>query len=349
MRTKSSFLTTTYGALIFSASMVLWVACAPEKSNSKESGNGSEHSVEASDEESLNRAIVDNPNDPNPYHQRALWKLSLGQPQGAFDDWGLALKADSTFAWAWEGRSDMLYRMQKFEECMNELNQCIRWAPTSSICLLKRAEILIHLDQFEKAFTDLNAALRSNDQLHEAYWMKGKIYAETGEMDKAQSSFQTAVEVNPEFFDGFVTLGVFMAQQQNPMAVEYYQSAMELRPYAIEPIYNLAMYLQETGRFDESLALYNRILELDPSNATASFNIGFIHLEYFSQYEEAVIWFSNAIEHLPYYHQAFYNRGLAQESLGLTDLAIADYSQALKFKPDYTSAALAKDRALKSK
>lgn len=195
----------------------------------------------------------------------------------------------------------------------------------------------------------MNAALRIDDQLHEAYWMKGKIYAETGEMDKAQSSFQTAVEVNPEFFDGFVTLGVFMAQQQNPMAEEYYQSAMELRPNSIEPIYNLAMYLQDSGRYDEAIALYNRILELDPENATASFNIGFIHLEYFGQYEEAIAWFSNAIDHLPYYHQAFYNRGLAQESLGRVDFAIDDYSQALKFKPDYTSAALAKGRALKSR
>lgn len=348
MRKKDSFFTKTSGALIFSASMVLWMACDPAKPTSSEDSSAMSSSTSSMEDE-LNQAIVMKPNDPLSYHNRAQWKLGQGQPQGAFDDWGLALKADSSYALAWEGRTDMLYRMQKFEDCMNELNQCISWAPSSTMCLLKRAEIYVHLNQFEKAFTDMNAALRIDDQLHEAYWMKGKIYAETGEMDKAQSSFQTAVEVNPEFFDGFVTLGVFMAQQQNPMAEEYYQSAMELRPNSIEPIYNLAMYLQDSGRYDEAIALYNRILELDPENATASFNIGFIHLEYFGQYEEAIAWFSNAIDHLPYYHQAFYNRGLAQESLGRVDFAIDDYSQALKFKPDYTSAALAKGRALKSR
>jgi tetratricopeptide (TPR) repeat protein len=67
-----------------------------------------------------------------------------------------------------------------------------------------------------------------------------------------------------------------------------------------------------------------------------------------SGYSEAEYWFSQAIKALPYYHQAFYNRGLARESLDNKTKALEDYEEALKLKPDYTSAALAKSRVLEA-
>ena len=154
--------------------------------------------------DSLEAAILEAPNTPRPYHARAEYQASQGNPQGAFEDWGLALKADSTFAPAWENRVDMLYRMQNMEACLTEVNACIRFAPESTPCLMRRAEFNIHLNQFERAFDDLNKALRIDDQLHEAYWMKGKIYGANGDTEKAISSLQTAIEVNPSFFDGYI-------------------------------------------------------------------------------------------------------------------------------------------------
>ena len=299
--------------------------------------------------DSLEAAILEAPNSPEPYHARAQYQASQGNPQSAFEDWGLALKADSAFAPAWENRVDMLYRMQNMEACLQELNACIRFAPESTPCLMRRAEFNIHLNQFERAFDDLNQALRINDQLHEAYWMKGKIYAANGDTEKAISAFQTAIEVNPSFFDGFISLGIFLAELGDPVAEEFYRSAIELRPLSVEAKYNLAMFLQEEQRLDEALETYRVILALDSANATASFNQGFIHLEYYAQYDSAAFWFTEAIKRLPYYHQAFFNRGLARESLGDRSGAISDYSEALRIKPDYTAAALAKDRALKTK
>ena len=298
--------------------------------------------------DSLEAAILEAPNTPRPYHARAEYQASQGNPQGAFEDWGLALKADSTFAPAWENRVDMLYRMQNMEACLTEVNACIRFAPESTPCLMRRAEFNIHLNQFERAFDDLNKALRIDDQLHEAYWMKGKIYGANGDTKKAISSLQTAIEVNPSFFDGFISLGLFLAELGDPIAEELYRSAIELRPFSVEAHYNLAMFLQEERRLDDALAEYREILALDSSNATASFNQGYIHLEYYAQYDSAAYWFTEAIKRLPFYHQAFFNRGLARESLGDRSGAISDYSEALRIKPDYTVAALAKDRALKA-
>jgi tetratricopeptide (TPR) repeat protein len=270
----------------------------------------------------------------------------------------LSLDADSTYGPAWSAKADALYLLRQFDPCIKHLDVCLKYAPDHIPCKLRRAEMHIHLNQYEDALIILNSALRIDDQIPDAYWMKGVIYRETGDLENALSSFQTSIEVNPSFFDGYIALGIAYGATSNPLAVDYYNTAMELRPRSVEAKYNMAMYYQElmleepSARkiaLEKALALYEAILEIDSMNASAAFNRGYIFLEYLQDYENADIWFSQAIEKLPYYHQAFFNRGLARESMGMNTKALEDYNLALELKPDYTSAALAKGRVLDSK
>ena len=187
-------------APLIGAFVLLFVSCGTPETERNNASPDRKNPLQVLDE-----AILERPNDPQVYHERATWKMAELDPQGAFDDWELALRADSSFALAWENQADMLFQMQKFEDCLSKLDGCLKHSPESTPCLLKRAEFAIHLQQFEQAFQFLNDALRLNDQLHEAYWMKGKIYATTGAEEKALSSYQTAIEVNPNFYEGFIT------------------------------------------------------------------------------------------------------------------------------------------------
>ncbi|MGB1031767.1 MAG: tetratricopeptide repeat protein, partial [Flavobacteriales bacterium] len=102
----------------------------------------------------------------------------------------------------------------------------------------------------------------------------------------------------------------------------------------------------DTSRYSQAEDLYVRILEIDPGNAIAHFNQGFIDLEYRQEYRAASLHFSKSIELYPNYTQAYYNRGLCHESLNEINLALADYEKALEIDPTFTSAALAKSRVL---
>jgi len=324
------------GALLFA---LLVVGCTP-----KDADVPSERGLTKARIDSLNALIRDDPDNPALYVARGQAWQALGNPKEALADFGYALAADSAFADAWVEQINLLYAMQDLEGCVAAADGCIAHAPEATACLLKRAEFHIHLRQYEQAFERLNAALQLDDQLEEAYWMKGKIYRENGNSELALSSFATSVEVNPAFFDGYIALGLQQAEAKDPAAVDAYRSAADLRPKSIEPRYNLAMFLQENGRYDEASATYREILALDSNNATACFNLGYIRLEYLQQYDSAAYWFSEAIRRLPYYHQAWFNRGLALESLGRTQDALRDYNEALRIKPDYTAAAKAKGR-----
>ncbi len=295
--------------------------------------------------------IVVNPTDPARYVDRAAWHLRHGRVTEGLLDLNLALEADSTHAPAWSAKADALYLTQAFEPCIEHLDACLETAPGHIPCLLRRAEMHIHLRQYPKAFERLNTVLRNAPLNHEAYWMKGMIYRDQGNAENARSSFQTAVEVNPNFFDGYIALGLAYAADMDTLALGYFETAKELRPQSVEARYNLAYCLQEhkpTNRrfLDRARKEYREILQIDPSNAASAFNQGYIFLEYLQSYDSAAHHFSKAIDALPYYHQAFFNRGLAYESLGEAEQAELDYREALRFKPDYTAAAIALERVL---
>ena len=338
--------------------IIILIGCGAESSAPHSvTGDSIDKVAESDSANFFEQAIFADATSPLPYWNRAAWHLRNARITEGLNDLDLALEADSTYGPAWSAKADALYLLRQFDPCIDHLDICLDYSPDHIPCKLRRAEMHIHLKQYEEAFVLLNGALKLDDQISEVYWMKGVIYKENGELENALSSFQTSVEVNPSFFDGYIALGLAHASMSNPLAVDYYNSAISLRPRSVEAKYNLAMYYQELELEDpaarkiaieKSLALYEIILDIDSLNASAAFNSGYIYLEYLQDYLEAEFWFGKAIEKLPYYHQAFYNRGLARESRDNLTSALEDYDIALKLKPDYTSAAMAKSRVLEA-
>ena len=119
------------------------------------------------------------------------------------------------------------------------------------------------------------------------------------------------------------------AASKNDLAIQYYNSAIEIKPNFIEPLYNKAMYLQETGiaipnRYNEAIACYDQIISIDANAAIAYYNKGFIYLVYQKNYSQAVMEFTKAIEKNPQYAEAYYNRGLSYEYLRKNKEALAE-------------------------
>ena len=57
----------------------------------------------------------------------------------------------------------------------------------------------------------------------------------------------------------------------------YYQKAIKLKPYAIEPKLGFAYPAAALGNWDQVIAQYNDILKIDPQNTTANYRLGSIY------------------------------------------------------------------------
>ena len=299
----------------------------------------------------LSDNILSAPNDAQVYIDRGEFHLREGNRGAALEDFALAIKADSTRLEIRQRLGEMRFDIQDFEGAVREWEATLQTQDDFVPSLLSLAKVDLLLRAYDPALKRINNALRVDDKLDEAYFLKGRLYLETQDTVTAVSSFQTAIEVNPNRYDAFIQLGLLYASAHDDLALEYFNTARAIRPNSIEAIYDQAIFLQEhgqgeQGRYRAALELYDRILFLDETNASAAFNKGFVFLEYLNQYDSAEFWFDQAIVRLPYYHQAHYNRGLCLESQGKMDAALSAYNSALELEPAYTPAALAKGRVL---
>jgi tetratricopeptide (TPR) repeat protein len=57
----------------------------------------------------------------------------------------------------------------------------------------------------------------------------------------------------------------------------YYQKAIKLKPYAIEPKLGFVYPAAALGNWDQVIAQYNDILKIDPQNTTANYRLGSIY------------------------------------------------------------------------
>ena len=216
------------------------------------------------------------------------------------------------------------------------------------------SEIDILLRNYPTAMKQINRALRKNQYTPKAYFLKGQLYRETGDTTLALSSYKTATEVDPNYYDAFMALGLLYTQSKNDLGRQYFDAAIAIKPKSIEAWYGKAMFLQESGyrdavRYQQAFACYDTILKIESGFSAANFNKGFIHLEYLQHYDSAATFFSQAITQYPEYYQAFYNRGLCNESLGNREQAERDYRQALALMPTFDEAAIALNRVLGGK
>lgn len=301
----------------------------------------------------FNDRVADAPNAPGVYLERAAFQERNQRNGEAIADLGRALALDSTLLDDRHWLGELRFGVQDFEGAVREWEGVLRQNQDHVPSLLSLARVDLLLRSYDKALVRINDALRVDDRLEEAYFLKGRMYLETGDTATAASSFQTVVEVAPERYDAYIQLGLLYAAAHDDLALEYFRTARILRPNSIEALYDEAIFLQEHGKMDATrygaaLALYDRILALDTANASAAFNKGFVYLEYLAEYDSAAFWFDEAIDRLPYYHQAHYNKGLALESLGRTEEALAAYNAALSYDPAYTPAAVAKGRVLET-
>jgi tetratricopeptide (TPR) repeat protein len=252
---------------------------------------------------------------------------------------------DSTKADIYFTAGKIHFDQQRVVEAYEDYKKCIEKDPLHKEGLLEKAAMDIALNNYELALQQINTVLRQDERVAYAYYLKGRLYRQVRDTTLALSSYQTAIEVDPSYYDAYVEAGLVCASYGNPLAKEYYNSATEIHPNFIEPYYNKAIFLQETGvknsnNYQEALVCYDKIIGIDANFSAAYFNKGFVYLVYLKDYQKGIESFNLALEKNPNYYQAAYNRALCHEGKGDKINAEADLNLALKLKPDYTEAAL---------
>lgn len=292
----------------------------------------------------LERRIVEDPSNAALYARRSAIHVRYDSTEAAVNDLLRAIALDSTNAEYQLRLGEVHYLKLRVDEAVQRFEKALALDPRNTEALLKLAEVQMVLRHYQRAMDLTNDALRIDPYVAHGYYLKGWIHKESGDTAKAISSFHTAVEQDPQEYNAYIQLGLLYATRKDPLALEFYASALELRPRSVEALYNMGMFCQENGRDSMALEAYDRIKTIDPRNALAWYNSGWVRMEHLDDPEQAEQDLTTAIELLPTMGTAYYNRGLVRERQGRLEAAVQDYTQALRISPTMDLAAEALDR-----
>ncbi len=285
--------------------------------------------------DSLTAIIRLEPDNADLYWKRAGLFLEEKQPDSALSDINRAITLNPANAGYYVRLSDIYLVKGMAKQCREALEKAITLDNQETEAYLKLAELSLYFRDYERVQLYTDEALRIEKGNARAYFIKGFADKEKGDTTGAIRNFRLAVDADQQYYEAYIQLGILFTISGSKLAVDYLNSALNLKPQSIEAMYNLAMYYQETGDYNKAMELYHNILQIDPRYKFAYFNLGYIHLFYLQVYREGVKYFSQAIEADPRYVEAYYNRGYCRELMGDLLNARKDYSQALAMRTAY--------------
>ena len=124
--------------------------------------------------------------------------------------------------------------------------------------------------EYDKAIENLNKQLEIVDD-PDAYNYLAKIYMEKGNNELAIENYKKAVEFKPDFFEPNFELGKFyFSINDYKTASKYLTTASNSQPDNIEALSLTAETYKQTGRADEAITIFEKILEEEPESAIAN-------------------------------------------------------------------------------
>jgi tetratricopeptide (TPR) repeat protein len=126
-------------------------------------------------------------------------------------------------------------------------------------------------------------------------------------------------------------------QGQFTESMSYYNKAIDLMPYAIEPRLGVVLPASSLGNWDMVISQYTRILSIDPNNTISLYRMGVISYDR-KDFKQAYQYFEKVVNLYPFDYQSVLMLAWTNYKLGKTREAKVLFSKALLYYPDDASA-----------
>jgi tetratricopeptide (TPR) repeat protein len=158
----------------------------------------------------------------------------------------------------------------------------------------------------------------------------------SGQYDDAAKALKVYYDANS--YEINLRLGwLTYLQGQFTESLGYYNKAIELMPYAIEPRFGVVLPASSLGNWDAVIAQYNKILTIDPNSTVTLYRLGLISYDK-KDFNLAYKYFEKVVNLYPFDYQSVLMLAWTNFKLGKTREAKILFNKALLYSPEDASA-----------
>lgn len=141
----------------------------------------------------------------------------------------------------------------------------------------------------------LERAQQLDPGIAEAYATTGLMHMVQYDAESAEQSFRRAIEIQPSYARVYQLMGHLRWNQgRRDEAIDYTKQALDLDRWSGAINLDLARYYDKTGRFQEAMEEYVRVVNIEPDNAFAPLYIGALKYLAFGDVVGSVVWYHDA-------------------------------------------------------
>ncbi len=252
--------------------------------------------------------------------------VALSQEDGKFQEaipyYLHAIKADPKYRDPYNNLAVSYASLKQLDKAIETLKQSLRINPYYPEAHNNIASFLIEKKDYVQAEKALRDAIRLRPYYGKAHFNLGRIYMETEELEKAWECFKNACTLadldNEGGFIGYAQSSLYLKKYDD--AIFACQKILEINPHNEEARFNLANCYFMTKQFDNAALIYEQTLKANPQDAKTLYNLAETHFSA-GKPREALACFTR-IKNIPGISQNVFLRiARCHEKLGNTRLA----------------------------
>ncbi|KAH9580044.1 Tetratricopeptide repeat [Trypanosoma melophagium] len=178
--------------------------------------------------------------------------------------------------------------------------------------------------------SSLSSSTVRNSETAGQHHQRGLAYRKKGDLIHAINEYTAAIQLDPKNFKALFNRGFCHDKIGDyDAAIRDYEAAIELEPRYAYTYYNLGISYDRRGdNFEEAIAMFDKAISLDNTNADFYHNRGFSQRK-LGKYREAIRDYTTALSLDAQHFKAYYNRAFCYDKLGEITNAIEDYTNAI--------------------
>ena len=243
-------------------------------------------------------------------------------------------KIESNSADVWFNKGFALNNLGKYEEAKEAFDKVIDMDPNNTAAWNNKGYALNNLGRYEEGLLAFEKALVIDPNNIYAWNNKAWALNNLAGYEDALLASEKALEIDPNNFLAsgnkvLAVLGIFLTDlNSTPNNIEGDSS---------DVWFNKGFELNNLGKYEEAIEAFDRVIDMDPSNAYAWNNKGYALIN-LGRYEDGLQACEKAIEIDPNNVYAWNNKAWALNNLGRYEEALQSSEKALEIDPYYSNA-----------
>ncbi len=249
----------------------------------------------------------------------------------SFDE-ALVLEPNASFGW--HNRAIALGKLGRCLEALNSFDRAIEFNPCAPSIWHNRGLLLIDMGLYYKAILSFDRSLHLQPDAHWTWYNRGNALLELQLYYQALNSFDRAIEFNPDDAKAWYNRGLAAnSMGLYKQAIASFNRSLAVKTSSFEAVGEGSVALPKVVGLSQTNLKFTPIFECVSQDYLIWYNRG-VELANNGNYSEAIACYSKVLQLQPTFASAFYNQACCYALLGFGDLALDNLQLAVEFMPN---------------